>query len=170
MDIETWHSHQCLDFLWAERPHGCPVWESSGTLQAASCCQSSFHFHFPGCGEMCSSTSPYVAEAPGACLQQPPGGAPAAQAGAQSPGTTAQETRGWRLETAPVSAARAVTALWLRSRAGWHPFRSGVASQALSCRAHLGTGDCPETGSAAEPPQRVVCFGMLSECWAHTSP
>ncbi|XP_031981231.1 stimulator of interferon genes protein isoform X1 [Corvus moneduloides] len=50
---------------------------------------------------MCTSTSPYVAEAPGACLQQPPEGAPAAQAAAQSPGTTAGETWGWQLETAP---------------------------------------------------------------------
>lgn len=56
--------------------------------------------------------------------------------------------------------------LWLRSRAGW-PFGSGVTSQALSCRAHLGTGDSPKR---SEPPQRVARFAVLSECWAHTSP
>lgn len=97
MDIETLHSRQCLDFPWAQRSHGRPVWESSGTLQAARRCRSSFHFHFRGCWKLCSSTrassSPYVPEAPGVCLQQPLERIPAARAGARE---AQRRNPGWK--------------------------------------------------------------------------
>lgn len=128
LDIETWLSHQCLDCgLRPLKDALCGRVLALYRLPAAA--RASFIFTFLRSSTR-GSRSSYVAEAPGVVyLQQPLEGAPAAQAGVQSLGSTAQETRGWRLETAPVSAARAVAALWLRSRAGWHPLGSGVTSQ-----------------------------------------
>ncbi|RLW02845.1 hypothetical protein DV515_00007008 [Chloebia gouldiae] len=98
MDIEIWCSHQCLDFLWAERSHGRLCGRAPALYRLPTAARASFIFTFLR-AFLCSSTRAPEARASrrlrlrvrSSLWKEPP-----AQAGARSSGTAAQGTRGWR--------------------------------------------------------------------------